>query len=174
MHIDDDEHIYRLDQVFVGDESGNIQFPWSAKVRDQVFCLGMFVVFVPLAYWAVYGALAWAPFHMRAAAAILVGVVPAVVLSVLATRTYSRYDRPETRIDYWIEQAAALMRAPRPNGDPVDVTIDLTRPARALPRGYRVWTQKTPETVCDKFTDRHGPDIVNPGDARGWFTHHRR
>ena len=156
MYVSDDEAIRRAEQRFCGDSDGRFEFPWSdARARTQALFVALAVVFVGAGYQLVYAATGPVPLPLtaRAGAALLFGAAPALVAAFLVTRAYARYDKPTTRIDYYVETAVAVAAAPRPPGPPV--TYDTIRPNPAADRSAREWTTTTPESLTDEWTREH-------------------
>lgn len=148
MWAGDNEAVRRVEQVFFGDPRGSFEMPFDARVRSQIFALGVMAALVPLGFWALYTAFGWAPLLWQVGAALTLGVFPAVVAAILVTRAYARHDKPHTRIDYWVSQAWSLMRSPKPPPPPTEWAVEL-RDATTTELDGIQWRVATPPALSE-------------------------
>lgn len=151
MRIGDTEAIYRPEPMFLGDKNGKHEFPFDARFRSQVLAVGLLVALAPTGYQLMYAAMSWAGWLAQTSAAVVFGAGGGALVSVLLTRAYGKHDKPQTRLDYWAEQAWGLATSPRPPGPPVE--HEVTAP-RHDPRGAVtgiMWQASTPPSLTEKW-----------------------
>lgn len=148
MYIDNDEGIYRPEQVVIGDPSGKHEWWFSGRVRTQLIGFGLLVVAAPVGFQLVFTLTPFLPLGGRSVTAVAVGAGTGTVVSVLASLWYAKFDRPQTRIDYYTQQALAIVQAPKEPAPPVEV--ETVRPAFRTARGIdgRGWVTATPPALA--------------------------
>lgn len=152
MKISDDEAIRRQEAVFLGDKDGRMEFWFDARLRSQTLAVGLMFVLVPAGFQLVYVAAAWTSTVWQLVAALFVGAGGGAAAAIGVTRWYAKYDRPETRLDYYAQQAWALMWSPKAPGPPVEYEVVMPPPPPAAwAVGGTHWVAATPPSLTTKW-----------------------